>query len=81
MSLEIRPLAALYPTPPHTKMCFIVIAGGGMLMPTTFAPLSVLSNIWVGGGGYNAARGLMSRALPKIHSPKQFHLQSHFEEP
>ena len=47
MSLEIRPLAALqHPPPPIQKMCFIglsVVAGGGLLMPTAFAPLSIAS--------------------------------------
>ena len=56
MSLEIRPLAALYP-PPHTKKyalqgCALefssrsqlsVVARGGMIMPTAFAPLSIVS--------------------------------------
>ena len=55
MSLEIRPLAALSP-PPTQKMCFIglrsrasllisasVFAGGGMLMPTAFALISIVS--------------------------------------
>ena len=49
---EIRPLAALYPTPLHKNKCFIElqsraslseIAGGGMLMPTAFAALSIVS--------------------------------------
>ena len=51
ISREIRTLAALYP-PPHTKKCFniglrsrvsLLISGGGMLMPTAFAPLSIVS--------------------------------------
>ena len=43
ISREIKPLAALYP--PHTKKVIYratisVVAGGGMLMPTAFAPIS-----------------------------------------
>ena len=37
---EIKPLAALYT--PHKNLRFTVFAGGGMLMPTAFAPLSVI---------------------------------------
>ena len=38
MSLEIRPLAALYP-PPRKKIA-LKGCGGGRLMPTAFAPQS-----------------------------------------
>ena len=41
-----------------------MVAGGGMLMPTAFEPISIVSvwkNVW--GGGYNAARGLISRDI------------------
>ena len=54
-------------------MCFkgplSVFAEGGMLIPTAFAPLSIVSvqKIYKG-GGYNAARGLISRAIAKIFS-------------
>ena len=42
-----------------------MVAGGGMLMPTTFASLSIssLKKIW---GGYNAAKGRISRDIAKI---------------
>ena len=53
MSLEIRPLnSGIPPPPPIQKMCFItlrsraslpVAAGGGLLMPTSFAPVSIVS--------------------------------------
>ena len=39
-----------------------------MLMPTTFAPLSFISiSKKYMGGGYNAARGLISRDMPDAH--------------
>ena len=56
LSLEIRPLTGLYP-PTTQKMCFTgplsVIVGGGMLMPTAFAPLYIVSvkNNYMEGGG------------------------------
>ena len=40
MSREIKPLAALYPPPPYKKS---LVAEGGMLMPTAFAPLYIVS--------------------------------------
>ena len=48
ISREIRPLAALY----HLKVLYraAVVAGGGMIMPTSFAPLSIV-------------RGLISRDI------------------
>ena len=53
ISREMQPLAALYPHV-HKKIRFLklraslsiplsVIAGGGMLMPTAFAPISIVS--------------------------------------
>ena len=39
ISREIRPLAALYP-PPYKKV-LSVVAGGGIVKPTAFAPLSI----------------------------------------
>ena len=58
ISREIRPWQRY--TPPQYKKkgsigLLSVVAGGGLLMPTTFAPLSI--------GGYNAARGLISRDI------------------
>ena len=45
ISGEITPLAALYPPPlPYKKMLYsTVVAGGDMLMPAAFAPLSIVS--------------------------------------
>ena len=40
--LEIRPLAALHPIPQYNKWGSQV-AGGGILMPTAFAPLYIVS--------------------------------------
>ena len=53
---EIRPLGAL------------VVAGGGMLMPTAVRPFLLhQSKNYIGwGGGYKAARGLISRCLRNI---------------
>ena len=63
MSLEIRPLAALYL---FLKNALSVVAGVGTLMPMAFAPLSIIS-VWKSiGAGYKAARGLISRVLLKI---------------
>ena len=42
ISLEITPLAVLYPPPPHKTICS-VISRGGIIMPTAFAPLSIVS--------------------------------------
>ena len=39
-----------------------VVAGDGMLMHTAFAPLSIVLKNYMG-GGYNAARGLISRDI------------------
>ena len=39
-----------------------VVAGGGMLMPAEFAPLSIETKIYMG-GGYNVARGPISRDI------------------
>ena len=61
MSLEIRPIAALYPPPIPNK----VVAGGGIFMPKAFAPLSIVSvkkSIW----RVNAARDLISRDIADI---------------
>ena len=49
-------------------MCFIgllsVVAGGSMLMSTAFAPLPLYqSKKYIFWGGYNAARGLISRDI------------------
>ena len=73
ISREIIPLAAIYPPPslPHTKKCFIgllsVVAGGGMLIPTEFAPLSIVSvkKIWGGGWGVKRCQCLISRNIAK----------------
>ena len=68
MSLEIRPQAALYPPPPIQKMCFI-----GLLSALSdrrgryahaygiCAPFYQSKKIYE--GGYNAARGLISRDI------------------
>ena len=71
ISREITPLSSIQ------KMCFIGLKyrallsistlssrRGGMLMPTSFAPISILKNIYEG-GGYNAAKGLISRDIAK----------------
>jgi len=55
ISCEIRPLAVLYPPPPHIKTSFIglryrasllisALSGrrGGMLIPTAFTPPSIV---------------------------------------
>ena len=68
MSLEIRPLAALYLPP--IKNVPSVVAGGGMLI----AHVLYLSKIYIRGGGYNAARGLISRDIAKI----LFRLEKYF---
>ena len=55
ISREIRTLATLYPLPPLKNAldnaAISVVAGGGMLMPMSFAPLSIatVKNIWGGG--------------------------------
>ena len=58
MSLEIRPLA-LYPLHPPIKSVLLV-AGGGMLMHLRHF---ILYQSKYGGGGYNAAMGLISRDI------------------
>ena len=73
MSLEIRPLAPLYPHP-HISLegcdfelrSLSVVARGGMLLPTAFASLSIVSDLRkYMGGGYSAAKGLISRDIAK----------------
>ena len=56
MSLEIRPLAALYP-PPHTKNVFYRAAISSFALD--------FCSLWYTymGGGYNAAMGLISRDI------------------
>ena len=60
MSLEIRPLAALYPPNPQRppkyknvlyRAAISVVVGGVMLIPTAFAPFSIVSvkKIYMGG--------------------------------
>ena len=64
LSHEIRPLAALYPPPPskenyilgynlelRSRSPLLVIAQGGRLMLTVFAPLSIVSQSNMGGEG------------------------------
>ena len=59
-----------YTPPPQTKKCFMVLRsqwslGGCMLMPTAFAPLSIVSVKKIYMGGFNAARGPISRDIAK----------------
>ena len=51
-----------------------MVAGGSMLIPTAFAPLSIVSvwKIYIGMGGYNAARGLISRDIDVSVSTHKF---------
>ena len=62
MSLEIRPLVALYPPPPPNKNVLYraplsVLAGA---VCSCLRNLQSKKYIW---GGYNAARGLISRDI------------------
>ena len=41
----------------------LVVAGGGMNKPTAFAPFSCISLKKLHEGGYNAARGIISRDI------------------
>ena len=82
VSLEIRPLEALYTSPPpYTKNLLFraaiekvsyrsfvsVVAGDGMLMHTTFAPPFLsYQSKDIYGGGYKAVRGLISRDIAGI---------------
>ena len=56
-----------------------VIAGGGMLMPTAFAPLSIVVVIY--GVGYNAPRGLISDQVQLTIKRSSNQTLSRFEEP
>ena len=68
MSLEIRPLAALYSSPPHTKnVLYKAFSGRRGWYAHAYGNCdpfycNSLKNIY-GGGGYNAARGLISRDI------------------
>ena len=80
ISRVIRPLAALYPHPSHTKKCSISAISDrrGRYALTYGVCVSFycisLKNIY-GGGGYNAVRGLISRdiaikapySMPNLH--------------
>ena len=76
ISREIRPQSALYSPPPYRKMLYRA-AGGGMLMPTAFAPLSQFYQR----GRYNAARGLISRNNAKLpYKLDMFGRNNHIEK-
>ena len=76
ISREIRPLEALYPLPPYKK-CFIglrsrsplsEVAWAGLLMPTAFAPLSIVSvkKYFLGRGAITLPRVWFQGTLPWI---------------
>ena len=80
MSLEIRPLAALFPLP-HTKICFLGLPSRASLSISDLsgrwgryahaysicAPFYCISvKKYMGGGLHNAARGLISRDIAEI---------------
>ena len=72
ISREIRPLAALYPPPKKNKKsalqdCALRGCRGRQLMPTHLRPfLLYQSKKYIWGGGYNSARGLISRDIAEL---------------
>ena len=75
MSLEIRPLAALYPPTPYMFFKADIIERGANAVGMSIPPpattesrdreRSPIKHFYIREGGYNAARGIISREITK----------------
>ena len=63
LSLEIRPLAALYPPPINIFQTDTIERGANLERSSRSQPSR---HFFVWGGGYNAAKGLIYGRLPQI---------------